>query len=207
MNELEEVFHKLDIEPANVYGLHGVLYEFFPPFVGKRSALVAVLLSKRMPETHTSEASSHCDRVDHCPGEVGRYMLEEWLLSENAPENQRIPGMALAAILGEGNAARMLGVSRYYLNPETGMAEFALVVSDAYQRQRLGRHLMQRLIAIARERGVKRLVGQVLAENRPMLDLLRSLGFSPSTPVEAQVIPMELVLAEAGFQANGRTFL
>ncbi len=110
--------------------------------------------------------------------------------------------MALAAVLGEGDTARMLGVSRYYLNPETGTAEFALVVSDAYQRQGLGRHLMQRLIAIARERGVKRLAGQVLAENRSMLGLLRSLGFSPSAPVEDQVIPMELVLAEANSQSN-----
>jgi acetyltransferase len=74
--------------------------------------------------------------------------------------------MALAAILGEGDAARMLGVSRYYLNPETGTAEFALVVSDAYQRQGLGRRLMQRLIDIARERGVKRLVGQVLVAKK-----------------------------------------
>ena len=59
----------------------------------------------------------------------------------------------------------MLGVSRYYLNPETGEAEFALVVGDAHQRQGLGRHLMQRLIDIARERGVRRLAGLVLREN------------------------------------------
>jgi acetyltransferase len=110
--------------------------------------------------------------------------------------------MALAAVLGEGDTVRILGVSRYYLNPETGTAEFALVVSDAYQRQGLGRHLMQRLIDIARERGVKRLVGQVLAENGPMLGLLRALGFSPSAPVEGQVMWMELELAETSSQAN-----
>lgn len=110
--------------------------------------------------------------------------------------------MALVAVLGKDDTARMVGVSRYYLNPETGTAEFALVVSDAYQRQGLGRYLMQRLIAIARERGVRCLIGQVLAENKPMLDLLRSLGFSPSVPVEDQVIKMELVLAEANSQAN-----
>jgi acetyltransferase len=110
--------------------------------------------------------------------------------------------MALASVLGEGDAAHMLGVSPYYLDPETGTAEFALVVSDAYQRQGLGGHLRQRLIAIAREYRVKRLVGQVLAENGPMLGLLRSLGFSPSAPVEDQVMCMELVLAEASSQAN-----
>ena len=69
-------------------------------------------------------------------------------------------------------------------------------MSDAYQRQGLGRHLMQRLIDIARERGVQRLVGQVLIENAPMLHLMRSLGFSPPIPVEGQVVRVELSLAE-----------
>ena len=87
-------------------------------------------------------------------------------------------------------------MSRYYLHPETGSAEFALVVSDAHQRQGLGRHLMQRPIVIARERGVKRLVGQVLAENAPMLHLMQSLGFSPPVAVEEQVVRVTLDLNE-----------
>jgi acetyltransferase len=105
--------------------------------------------------------------------------------------------MALTAVLRENGEPRLLGVARYYLHPETGAAEFAVVVNDAYQRQGLGRHLMQRLIDIARERGVRRLVGQVLIENAPMLHLMRSLGFSPPIPVEDQVVRVELSLTEA----------
>lgn len=104
--------------------------------------------------------------------------------------------MALTAVMNEDGEPRLLGVSRYYLHPETGSAEFALVVSDAYQRQGLGRHLMQRLIDIARERGVKRLVGQVLAENAPMLHLMQSLGFSTPIVVEEQVVRVTLDLNE-----------
>ncbi|MGH7222095.1 MAG: GNAT family N-acetyltransferase [Gemmataceae bacterium] len=104
--------------------------------------------------------------------------------------------MALTAVLRENGEPRLLGVARYYLHPETGVAEFAVVVSDAYQRQGLGRHLMQRLIDIARECGVRRLVGQVLIENTPMLHLMHSLGFSPPIPVEDQVVRVELSLAE-----------
>lgn len=102
--------------------------------------------------------------------------------------------MALAAVIGDGEQAQILGVSRYYLDPETGTAEFALVVSDAYQRQGLGRHLMQRLISIARERGVKRLTGEVLAENQPMLELMRSLGFSEPVLVETGVVRVRMDL-------------
>ena len=102
--------------------------------------------------------------------------------------------MALAAVRSEGDSVQLLGVSRYYLNPETGSAEFALVVGDAFQRKGLGRHLLQRLIAIARERGIKQLVGVILAENRPMLALTCSLGFSDPVPVENAVVRVTLDL-------------
>ncbi|MGH7169171.1 MAG: GNAT family N-acetyltransferase [Gemmataceae bacterium] len=104
--------------------------------------------------------------------------------------------MALTAVLRENGEPRLLGVARYYLHPETGVAEFAVVVSDAYQRQGLGRHLMQRLIDIARECGVRRLVGQVLIENAPMLHLMHSLGFALPIPVRDQVVRVELSLTE-----------
>ena len=103
--------------------------------------------------------------------------------------------MALAAVRRDDGGSHMLGVSRYYLNPETGEAEFALVVGDAHQRQGLGRHLMQRLIEIARERGVRQLTGLVLRENAPMLALMASLGFSPPEHVENDVVRVGLDLA------------
>jgi acetyltransferase len=102
--------------------------------------------------------------------------------------------MALAAVQEGPDGPAILGVSRYYLHPETGDAEFALVVRDACHRQGIGRHLMQRLIAIARERGVKRLVGMVLAENGPMLALTKSLGFSDPEPVEDLAVRVVLPL-------------
>jgi acetyltransferase len=102
--------------------------------------------------------------------------------------------MALTAVRREDGASHMLGVSRYYLNPETAEAEFALVVGDAHQRRGLGRHLLRRLIEIARERGVRRLVGLVLRENGPMLALTRSLGFGPPETVDDGVVRVSLDL-------------
>lgn len=103
--------------------------------------------------------------------------------------------MALIAVTHRDDETICLGVSRYYLNPETGSAEFAVVVDDAIHRRGLGRHLMQRLIAVARERGVKRLVGLVLAENTPMLDLTHSLGFVRDNSATGDVlrVAMDLV--------------
>ena len=99
--------------------------------------------------------------------------------------------VAVVAVLNEGGTRKILGVSRFYLTPETGEAEFALVVGDSHQRQGLGRHLLTRLVEIAKERGVKKLVGQVLRENGPMLALTGSLGFSSPRAVEDDVVEVE----------------
>jgi acetyltransferase len=89
--------------------------------------------------------------------------------------------MALVAVHTDERGPHIWGVSRYYFDPETGSAEFALLVADPYQGRGLGQHLMRRLIEVAKDRGVKRLTGLVLRENRPMLELLRGLGLT-ATP-------------------------
>jgi len=68
---------------------------------------------------------------------------------------------------------RLIGVSRYYMNPQTASAEFAVTISDACQGQGLGQHLMERLIVVAGERGVKQLTGVVLRDNHRMLALAK----------------------------------
>jgi acetyltransferase len=88
----------------------------------------------------------------------------------------------------------LLGVSRYYMNAQTRSAEFAVLVSDAYQEQGLGQHLMERLIVVARERGVKQLVGSVLRENRRMLALAKDLGFREPKLVDRDVVQVVLGL-------------
>jgi acetyltransferase len=93
-----------------------------------------------------------------------------------------------------GGQAEIIGVSRYYMNPQTRSAEFAVTVSDAYQGQGLGQHLMERLIAVARERGVAQLVGSVLRENHRMLTLAKELGFRDGKPVDRDVVQVVLDL-------------
>lgn len=56
------------------------------------------------------------------------------------------------------------------------VAEFALAVADDWQGRGLGRRLITHLMAEARSQGVQRLFGDVLAENRRMLALMRELG-------------------------------
>jgi len=56
-------------------------------------------------------------------------------------------------------------------------AEFAVLVTDKYQRQGLGSELMQRMIQIGRDEKLKQMVGYTLTENIEMQRLVTRLGF------------------------------
>jgi acetyltransferase len=70
-----------------------------------------------------------------------------------------------------------IGVVRYVLTPEGDAAEFAITVADQWQGGGVGKLLLGRLVEIARERGLRRLWGETLATNHPMIVLAASLGF------------------------------
>ena len=85
--------------------------------------------------------------------------------------------MALVAIDNTQTDEKMLGVSRLMSDVDGITAEFAVMIADPWQGKGIGAALMERLMAIARERGIRTLTGLVLRENRTMLSLGRKLGF------------------------------
>jgi acetyltransferase len=94
--------------------------------------------------------------------------------------------MALAAVVHETDSAapdaaaheRIIGVSRYITNPDRSSCEFSLVVADEWNGKGIGSRLMQGIMDIARERGLKTMEGLVLSNNPAMLKLMRGLGFA-----------------------------
>ena len=71
----------------------------------------------------------------------------------------------------------ILGVGRMTKTHAGNEAEFALLVSDSWQRRGLGSELLRRLIEIARHEKLTRLTADILSENREMQRLCEKLGF------------------------------
>jgi acetyltransferase len=88
----------------------------------------------------------------------------------------------------------MLGVCRLVMDANRETAEFAIIVADQWQGKGLGPKLMEEVIAIARERGVKLLWGEVLATNQPMLEMVKHLGFSLIRQIESGTFRAEMQL-------------
>lgn len=67
-------------------------------------------------------------------------------------------------------------------------AEVAVLVTDRYQHRGLGAELLRRLIEIARDRKLDRLVADTLGENLAMQALAKRLGFRRVTSEEPTVV-------------------
>ena len=91
--------------------------------------------------------------------------------------------MALVALDDASGDEAIVGIARYVAETEREgeRAEFAIVIADSWQRNGLGRALMELLIDGARRRGLRILVGSILAVNTPMRALATAVGFALHT--------------------------
>ncbi|MCS6810143.1 MAG: bifunctional acetate--CoA ligase family protein/GNAT family N-acetyltransferase [Tepidimonas sp.] len=94
-----------------------------------------------------------------------------------------------------------VGVVRGICDPDNDSAEYGILVRSDLKGRGLGRLLMDKLIRYLRAHGTRRIVGQVLRENTPMLALLARLGFAirphPDDP-DLRLVELPLQPATAG---------
>ncbi len=87
------------------------------------------------------------------------------------------PKRAMAFIAIEEQTGRMLGVVRLHDDADGKNAEFAILVRSHLKGHGLGWLMMKHVIAAAKEKGLKTIHGQVLAENHTMLLMCSELDF------------------------------
>ncbi len=78
----------------------------------------------------------------------------------------------------EGGEPRLVGVGRLVAEPEHEAAEYAVLVSDAWQNRGLGGVLTDACEEIARGWGLKRMEAQTTADNARMLALFKKRGYT-----------------------------
>ena len=91
----------------------------------------------------------------------------------------------------------VLGIARYFADPDRQSAEYAVAVRSDWKGRGIGYLLMTRLIEIARQCGIGELNGEVLRENGPMLEMCRALGFAiVPEPNDAAIMAVRKRLAD-----------
>ncbi len=100
------------------------------------------------------------------------------------------------ALLAEHDG-KALGVVHIFADPDKLRAEYFIALRSDWKGRGLGYLLMTRIIDIARQRGIGELVGEVLRENEPMLQMCRELGFAVAAePADPAVMLVRKILTE-----------
>src|SRR5262249_10507851 len=83
----------------------------------------------------------------------------------------------MAFIALDEDTGQMLGLVRLKDELDEKTAEFAILVRSRLKGHGLGWLLMRRVIDYAKEKGLRRVYGDVLVENTAMLRMCAELGF------------------------------
>jgi acetyltransferase len=104
----------------------------------------------------------------------------------------------MAFVAQRNPTSETVGVARLVIEPDRRSGEFAVIVQPDMKGKGLASHLMRRLIDWGRSTGLSEIVGQILADNAPMLAFVRHLGFTlRRMPEEPDVMEATLSLSPA----------
>ena len=96
--------------------------------------------------------------------------------------------IAIVAERDGGGEPRLVGVGRLVAEPGLEAAEYAVLVSDAWQNRGLGGVLTDYCLEIAGRWGFKRMVAQTTSDNARMLTLFDKRGFTITPDEEGQML-------------------
>ncbi|MGY3486519.1 acetyltransferase [Bradyrhizobium sp. USDA 4011] len=114
--------------------------------------------------------------------------------------------MVFAAL--DPSTGAMVGAVQLHSDSLYENAEYAILLQSDLKGRGFGWALMQLLIQYARSEGLKRLSGEVLAENTTMLNMCHELGFTAVTaPTDHRIVNVVLDLSVSAVDALGADIL
>ena len=115
--------------------------------------------------------------------------IAEWAQSLTKPA----PGLVA---LGAFDHGELVGVANYVPTNEPGQAEIAVLVAHDQHDRGVGTALLDELVRIARRRGQRHLVADVLAENYAMRRVIKDSHLPATLHVDGSVLSVDLDLED-----------
>jgi len=88
----------------------------------------------------------------------------------------------------ENEAETIVGSGRIVFESGSTIGEIEIAVTDAWQRRRIGKRLIEALLEGARRKGITEVRGRILASNRRMIEFMRRRGFTVSDSAEGAAL-------------------
>ncbi|QGY42600.1 GNAT family N-acetyltransferase [Maribellus comscasis] len=77
----------------------------------------------------------------------------------------------------EDGSKELIGVGRLIADPDLETMEYAILITDKWQKKELGYTLTNYCMEIANVRGIKKLMAETTKDNKPMISVFRKLNF------------------------------
>ena len=154
---------------------------------------LAVLLRPVRPE----DAPAYADLITRTGAEDLRmrfFTLVRRLPARELARYTQIDYDREMAFVAVAAGPEILGEIRIFTFPDADSAEFALLVRTDMQRRGLGRALLRKATEYSRARGSNALIGQIRADNEPMLALARRCGMEVELPAQGSLAVAHLDL-------------
>jgi acetyltransferase len=99
--------------------------------------------------------------------------------------------IAIVAELDEGTAPKLIGVGRLIADPDKETVEYAVLITDAWQKKEVGSLLTDYCMEIAKRWGIRRMVAETTSENRSMISVFEKRHFSIRFDPESSTVDVE----------------
>jgi len=85
--------------------------------------------------------------------------------------------IAIVAEVEQEGKKHIVGVGRLIADPDVEVMEYAILITDAWQKKELGYIITEYCMKVAKIRGVTKLVAETTRDNKPMISVFRKLNF------------------------------
>jgi acyl-CoA hydrolase/RimJ/RimL family protein N-acetyltransferase len=110
--------------------------------------------------------------------------------------------MSIVGLVGPPGQEQIIAEGRYLMDTKGEWAEVAFVVDETYQSLGICSHLLQMLVKLARERGLKGFYADVLASNTGMLKVFRRSGLKLHAELDQKYYTVTIALDAPGTEPS-----
>jgi acyl-CoA hydrolase/GNAT superfamily N-acetyltransferase len=176
--------------------IHGVYPIHLEETIDIEGQEVTVRPAKPVDERRIQEHFYNLDKDDV----VARFFHEKTSFLQEEVEDvsqiDYVKDLTVVAVVGEFGFGRVVAIGEYLIDPATNVAEIAFSVSKDYQKKGMGKILLNKLAAAARENHISGLVAYTSPQNRGMIKLFNQLPYKVNTFFDEDMLTLRCMFDE-----------
>jgi acyl-CoA hydrolase/GNAT superfamily N-acetyltransferase len=176
--------------------IHGVYPIHLEEVIEIDGEEVSVRPAKPVDERRIQEHFYSLDKDDV----IARFFYEKSTFKKDEMEGvsqiDYVKSLTLVAVVGEFGFGQVVAIAEYLVDAASHYAEIAFSISKPFQKKGLGKILLRKLAAAARENGISGFFAYTSAQNQGMIRLFGHLPYKVTTAFEGDMVTLRCSFSE-----------